>query len=237
MIKLLLASAAAAITLSMLGVSHAETAPAPNGPLLVELFTSQGCSSCPPAERQFASLADDADYVTIEWHVDYWDRLMHGGSRWKDPFSSPAFTARQRDYNQALRGTQAVYTPQAVLGGTHEFVGSRPSELALARADVAAPTARLDVNGRTLSVSGKGSAEVWFVRLKPAQKTDVKGGENKGRALSGRNIATGLERLGDWTGKPQSFVIPELKAGETCAVFVQDDNHGRVLGAAYCEAD
>ncbi len=233
MFKLIIAAAA-----GLLLVPAASGETRSQGPLLAELFTSQGCSSCPPAERLFSSLADDPAYVTIEWHVDYWDDLVHGGARWKDPFSSPAFTERQRAYNGALRGTRAVYTPQAVLAGAQEFVGSRPTELAAARALAEPPTARLVVKARDLTVSGRGAGDVWFVRLQAEHETNVKSGENKGRVLAGRNIAIASQSLGDWTGGEQSFRIPVLKAGEACALFVQsktgDGAPGPVLGAAYC---
>jgi len=98
---------------------------ASNGPVLVELFTSQGCSSCPPAEALLKELTQTPGVVAIEWHVDYWDTLVHRGSSWKDPFSNAAYTARQRAYNRALRGTSGVYTPQAVIGGQYETVVSR----------------------------------------------------------------------------------------------------------------
>lgn len=231
---------AAAATVLFMQAASGDTGPpseAP-GPLLAELFTSQGCSSCPPAERLFSSLASDPGYVTIEWHVDYWDNLVHGGSRWKDPFSSPAFTERQRAYNTVLRGSRAVYTPQAVLAGAQEFVGSRPTELASARALAEPPTARLVVKAGDLTVSGRGAGEIWFVRLLAEHETNVNSGENKGRVLAGRNIAIASQSLGRWKGEEKTFLIPSLKAGESCALFVQSESAkggpGAVLGAAYC---
>jgi len=93
--------------------------------IVAELFTSQGCSSCPPAEKLFSKLADQDNVLTLEWHVDYWDDLVHGGSRWKDVYSSDAFTNRQRAYNQTLRGVRNVYTPQAIVNGRLEGVETR----------------------------------------------------------------------------------------------------------------
>jgi hypothetical protein len=238
MLRLILTAAAAVTALSFAASDAVPKADTP-GPLLAELFTSQGCSSCPPAERFFASLAGDPDYVTIEWHVDYWDDLVHGGARWKDPFSSPEFTERQRAYNAALRGTRAVYTPQAVLSGSREFVGSRPAELAFARPIAAAPMAQLEVSGRELTASGDGEGEVWFVRLLAEQKTDVTAGENKGHVLAGKNIAIGMQSLGPWAGGEATYAIPRLKAGEACALFIQseaaDGGPGPVLAATYCD--
>lgn len=105
----------------------ATTSPAPANQLVVaELFTSQGCSSCPAAEKLFTKLAKNDNLLTMEWHVDYWDDLVHHGSRWKDPYSDREFTRRQRSYNRSIRGTNAGYTPQAVVNGHFEGVGSRP---------------------------------------------------------------------------------------------------------------
>ncbi len=208
-----------------------ETGP---GRQLAELFTSQGCSSCPPAEALFARLADDPGLVTIEWHVNYWDTLRHGGSRWKDPFSSPEFTARQRAYNKALRGTGAVYTPQAILSGQEEFVGSRAGEMKAARTRATPSHLQFHTEAGSVTISGEGVGEVYFVRLLKRHGTDVKGGENRGRQLKGRNVALGMAKLGRYSGVADSYVLPVLKAGETCAIFVQNPGHGPVLGAAYC---
>ena len=220
-------------TLFAPGLVQADPPPAP--PQLVELFTSQSCSSCPPAERLFAALADDPGLVTIEWHVDYWDSLVHAGSKWKDPYSRPKNTARQRDYNQALRGTRGVYTPQAVFAGSAEFIGSHADELAAARKAAPATETRLDVTNDTAKLSGTGAGTLTFVRLLKAHETHVKGGENKGRQLSGRNIALEQIRLGEWTGGSARFDIPALEPGETCALFVQSPRMGPVLAASYCD--
>lgn len=229
--------AMAALTALILLATPAESEPRPvaqGAPQLAELFTSQGCSSCPPAEALFARLADDPGLVTIEWHVDYWNTLRHGGSRWKDPFSSHAFTERQRDYNTALRGTASVYTPQAVLAGQAEFIGSRPGDMSAARAQAAPPSVRLTAGTGTVSVSGDGRGDVYFVRLLKRHETDVTGGENRGRQLKGRHVALDLEKLGRYSGKTGDFTLPALKPGETCAVFVQRPKSGPVLGATYC---
>ena len=93
---------------------------------VAELFTSQSCSSCPPAESLFAELAERSDLIVLEWHVDYWDSLVHGrAGSWKDPYSNPDWTLRQRRYNRALRGQSGAYTPQAVIDGRFETIGSR----------------------------------------------------------------------------------------------------------------
>jgi len=97
---------------------------------VVELFTSQGCSSCPPADANLGRLAARDDIVALGFHVDYWDDLVYGGAgRWKDVFSDPAFTARQRDYNRAIRGSGQVYTPQMIIDGRIETVGFKRTEV------------------------------------------------------------------------------------------------------------
>ena len=136
--KLSLLSVLAVSAITIVGLSfaasqsaEAEAAAAETqavSPLVVaELFTSQSCSSCPPAEALFSDLADEDNLLTIEWHVDYWDTLIHGGSKWKDPYSNKDYTARQRSYNSALRGTRSVYTPQAIVNGAEEDAGNRRS--------------------------------------------------------------------------------------------------------------
>lgn len=117
----LAAAPAAAFTLTVPPPANADSAP----PVSVELFTSQGCYSCPPAEADLGKLAKRSDVVALEWHVDYWDDLVYGGAgKWKDPFSSPEVTARQRDYNDSIRGQRRVYMPQMIVAGVREAVGS-----------------------------------------------------------------------------------------------------------------
>lgn len=205
--------------------------------VVAELFTSQSCSSCPPAERLFAKLSEQEDVITIEWHVDYWDDLVHGGSRWEDPYSSAEFTERQRVYNQALRGTRGVYTPQAVINGLTEGVGSRSSEVGNLLSEARALPANVVINGSEVMVDGtRQSADILFVRLLKNQDTQVKGGENKGRHLHSRNIALELQKLGETGEDDVSLRLPELGDNETCAVFVQQrgGDLGPVLGAARC---
>ena len=168
----------------------ADVAAPANQLVVAELFTSQGCSSCPPAEKFFSELAEQDNVMTIEWHVDYWDQLVHGGSRWKDPYSKKDFTDRQRSYNRSLRGQSGVYTPQAVVNGHFEGVGSRRgvvTDLIESAPAITVPVS-IENNNVTVGASSK-AADILFVRLLKEQATNVKGGENKGAKLSGRNIA------------------------------------------------
>ena len=205
-----------------------------DGPVLAELFTSQGCSSCPPAESYFEDLVDKGDVAVIVWHVDVWDTLVHHGSSWKDPHSDPAFTMRLRQYNKVIRGTPQVYTPQAIIGGEVSVIGSRTGEVDAAILSAKPPAVEVIIEDGAATVTGGSEGEVIFVRLLKEHTTDVTGGENKGRQLSGRNIALQGLVLGEWTGEAVRYGIPELDEGETCAVIVQERRAGRVLGTGMC---
>jgi len=204
---------------------------------VAELYTSQGCSSCPPAERLFSTLADQDDVLTLEWHVDVWDSLVHGGSRWKDPYSSKKFTARQRSYNRSLRGQNGIYTPQAVVNGQFEGVGSRSAEVNDMLENVSPLTVGVQIENDKVNIAATSqTADVLFLRLLKKHETNVKGGENKGRKLAGKNIvleATILGKTGDDTAQ---FDLPSVGDRETCAVLVQTLNGdvGPILGAAKC---
>ena len=229
------------LAISFVAFSHISTAEekaASDTLIVAELFTSQGCSSCPPAEKLFSNLADRDDLLTLEWHVDYWDKLVHGGSRWKDVYSSREFTNRQRAYNQTLRGKRAVYTPQAIVNGRVEGVGSRRGEVSNLLKYSGKLKVPVHIDSNTVSV-GKNlnSADVLFVRLLKKHVTSVKGGENKGRKLSGKNIVLEATVLGQTGAKAAEFTLPSIGEGESCAVLVQsldEANVGPILGAAKC---
>lgn len=207
-------------------------------PVLAELFTSQACSSCPPAEALFADLAEDEGVIALEWHVTYWDDLRTREGVWADPFSDPAFTERQRAYNQALRGTRGVYTPQAVVGGASEAVGSRRRAVRdLIDAARPAPGAALFVarTGTGLEVAATGvggdGAELWVAVFDREAATDVVRGENAGRALRSRNVVRSAARLALRDGRA---ALPLPGEGQGCAVWLQAPGQGPVLAAAYC---
>jgi hypothetical protein len=225
-------------TVSLTGVSVASASPQADARVTVaELFTSQSCSSCPPAEALFSKLSEREDLLTIEWHVDYWDDLVHGGSRWKDVYSKKEFTNRQRSYNKSLRGTRAVYTPQAIVNGKLEGVGNRPSEVTNLLQNAEASEIRVRIKANKVNVGASSEdVEVLFVRLLKTHQTDVKGGENKGRKLAGKNIVLSAEVLGKTGSNLTEFNIPSVGEGQTCAVLVQSlsDDVGPILGAAKC---
>ncbi len=202
-------------------------------PVVVELFTSQGCSSCPPADAVLAELAKRGDVVALGFHIDYWD-----GLGWKDPFSRQSSTDRQRAYAR-LFGSGQIYTPQIVVDGREEMVGSR-RDAVLAAVDAARPESVAPVafaaDGRTVTVgAGEGNGTVLLVRFAQQRTTRVGAGENARRTLEDVNGVEALSTLGPWSGTAQRFAIEPPAAGEGLAVLVQAPN-GRMLGAAALNA-
>ena len=214
---------------------------------VVELFTSQSCYSCPPAEAYLGELAGRGDVIALEFHVDYWDELVYGAAgRWKDVFSSPANTERQRVYNRNIRGTTQVHTPQMVIDGHAEAAGTRKGDVENAIAGRSRDQRpRLDVaianapgGGLTVAIDGpvKGPAAVWLARFKRADVTRVQAGENEGKTLTNHHVVTGMERIGMWSGVATTATVQgvALAPGEGCAVLVQNEAQGPILGAAAC---
>jgi hypothetical protein len=206
---------------------------AQDAPVVVELFTSQGCSSCPPADAFLTDLARRMrDVLPLAFHVTYWDSLG-----WKDPYSLAAATERQRDYARTL-GQDGVYTPQMIVDGTEGFVGSdRSGGLdAIVRAARNRPPpvpVALSREGESLVISvgaGAGKARVLLVGFDPAHETHIGRGENSGRTVSESNIVRSLATVSVWSGVPLTL-RPPPPLGEAAAVLLQADN-GRIIGAA-----
>lgn len=205
--------------------------PALARPVVVELFTSQGCSSCPPAEALLGELAGRDDLLALGFHVTYWDDLG-----WKDTASFEGATERQAAY--AGRLGEGNFTPQIVIDGRRSVVGSRRAEaasaLAAARAEMGAETeiavARRNGHVAVTVGSGKGSGRVILVGFDHALRTPVARGENGGRTLVQANVVRSLRTLGTWSGEPLKF-SEALPAGQDAAVIVQRSD-GRILGAA-----
>lgn len=206
------------------------------GPVVVELYTSQGCSSCPPADEILAELADRDDVIALALHVDYWDYIG-----WRDVFASPKFTERQRAYAQAA-GARTIYTPQMIVGGVEHLVGARPAELAAliqrhARmpAKVALRLARRDGH-LVISASAPDAlpkaAVVQLVRYRPEETVEIRAGENAGRRISYRNIVTDWQRLGLWDGASPLALEVGLDAGLPAVVILQEPGPGSILAAA-----
>ena len=233
-----------AVPLAGCGASQAaETAgspaPAPSAapatsahPVVVELFQSQGCSSCPPANTNVNAIADRPDVLALSFAVTYWDQLG-----WKDTFGSPRWTARQWDY--AHHGGRAqVSTPQVIVNGSTAIVGSNRQQLdaTIARAGPARGGPALARVGTTLRV-GAGAAgaqsAVWLVRYDPrVRQVPIRAGENGGRTLPHRDIVREIVNLGAWTGPAATFAIPiGGETGLASAVLVQRGIGGPITAA------
>jgi len=204
-------------------------------PVVVELYTSQGCSSCPPADAFLAELAQREDVIALALHVDYWDYIG-----WKDIFASPAFTARQKAYARAA-GSRTVYTPQMVIGGVDHVVGLRPMQVAdLIAAHSAAPSpVTLEVErlgeGEFLlraRCEDRGAMRVQLVRYVPEQTVAIERGENGGRSLRYTNIVTDWRPLADWDGSAPLELAVQVPGDLPAVVLVQQKGPGRILAAA-----
>jgi hypothetical protein len=204
-------------------------------PVVAELFTSEGCSSCPPADAVLTDLARTRpDVLALAFHVTYWDRLG-----WPDPYAFAAATDRQRAYAAAL-GLESIYTPQMVVDGTRDVVGSDREGVATAladaaRADAAVPL-RLTRSGGALHVAvgaGQGGGRLLLVGYDAQHRTAVGRGENAGQVLVESNVVRDLRPLGAWDGTARSLDAPAPR-GEEAAVLLQAAD-GRILGAARAE--
>lgn len=206
-------------------------------PTVVELFTSEGCSSCPPADRLLAELAQRPGILALSFHVDYWDRLG-----WKDPFSSRAATERQQDYARLL-GHGSVYTPQIVVDGRWEGVGSDQAAVAQAldragHGGSEVPVALALNRGQVRVVLGPGgpaeptpAATVLLIGYDRRAVSTVERGENAGQTLTHVDVVRSLAEIGRLTGGTGEITAPVPSSAERIAVVVQAED-GRVLGAA-----
>ena len=202
-------------------------------PTVVELFQSQGCSSCPPANANVMAIARRPDVLALSWQVTYWDDLG-----WKDTFDDPAYTQRQRDYARAFSRDE-VFTPEVVVNGRSDVVGSDREELAalIRQADRGAGGPIVEIAGNRVTVSGPGPAGdaiVELVRYDPnIVQVPVERGENAGRTLPHRNVVRQVARLGTWNGEARSYALPAAREpGLKTAILVQSGPGGAILAAA-----
>ncbi len=225
-----IAPAALGLCLAVSGITAAR---AGDQPVLIELYTSQGCSSCPAADAILANLADRDDVIALSLHVDYWDYIG-----WPDSFAKPAFTQRQKAYARAA-GAHTIYTPQMVVGGSEQLVGAQPGELVetLARQFQQSSPVELNLSrqGGDLVVHAEATAPlgeaavVQLVRYLPEQTVDIAHGENAGRSIDYRNIVTDWQVLGGWDGvTPLDLKVP-IQGDAPVVVVVQEPGPGRVL--------
>ena len=217
-------------------VARATDAP----PVVVELFTSQGCSSCPPADAYLGELAQRSDVLALAFHVDYWNYIG-----WTDPFASKFATQRQHAYAGHLN-MRYVYTPQMVVNGTTEGVGSERTTVA--RLIKAAEDERMPHQRVTLARNGDGTlavhvdagtaaepATLWLVGFDGEHSTRVLRGENEGQTLKDYQVVRSLSSLGTWQGAALDLTVPADKVGGDGGVAVllqQGNGAGRIIGAA-----
>lgn len=203
---------------------------------VAELFTSQGCSSCPPADAVAGRLRTDPAVVVLSFHVNYWD-----GPQWRDRYSSQAGTDRQYAYGRAL-GESSVFTPQLIVNGTHSLIGSQEGAVhdAIAAARRVALPVQVDLSSQpdgTFALTLKGpaiGADLWEVAYVQHTTTQIRGGENGGRRLDTFNDVTQIRRLGAFTSGTLS--LPALVApANGLVVIVQAPGPGKILGAAAYE--
>ncbi len=252
--SLLIGGAAAAAGLAMIA-SQRRSADAQTsggitgGPWAIELFTSQGCSSCPPADAQLGKLAKRADIVALSFHVDYWDYIG-----WKDPFASRETTERQHAYARALK-QRYVYTPEMVIDGRSDGPGVTADEVSGLLAGALRHAAKRATPELTRLADGSvlvklapfelsdgftnGPAEVTLAVYDRRHSTAVHLGENNGRRLENFNVVRHLELLGRWQGQAASWTLPadRTKPDQGVAILIQRAGQGPMLGCNKLEAN
>lgn len=222
------------MALSLLGVFATAPVQAQNGPVVIELYTSQGCSACPPADAMLSELAKRDDVIALALHVDYWDYIG-----WKDVFATPAFSDRQHAYAEAAH-VAAVYTPQMVFNGQDHVVGSRtmqvmnrlqaqlakglPVKLGMTRQD-----SRVLI---TAPPGPPGDYVVQLVRYTPQQAVAIGRGENAGNEYVYTNIVTSWSVIGRWDGLTALAVEAPAAGPDPVVAIIQKAGHGRIVAAA-----
>lgn len=226
--------AALAIWLGAAGVAAAQDGG--QSPVVVELYTSQGCSSCPPADAILSGMAPRRDVIALALHVDYWDYIG-----WKDAFADPRYTERQRAYAQ-VAGAQTIYTPQMIVAGTDHLVGTRAADLAalITRYNAMPQPTQIRVRreGGAVVISAdpvaalpKG-AILQLVRYTPEETVQIGAGENAGRTITYHNIVTDWRQIDTWDGRSALSRRIDLPVGQPAVVILQEPGPGRILAAA-----
>jgi hypothetical protein len=201
-------------------------------PTVVELFQSQGCSSCPPANANVLAIAGRPDILALSWQVTYWDDLG-----WKDTFGRPVFTARQWEYARAFHRNQ-VATPEVVVNGRADVVGANRSELdgLIRRADRGDGGPAVSIGPGRVNVAGRGAkALVLLVRYDPnILDVPIQRGENGGKTLPHRNVVREVAVLGAWDGGARAYALPaSSRPGLKTAVLIQAGPGGPILAAVH----
>ena len=234
---LLVGSVATVGTVLASGSGSVRAGSTADGPWAVELFTSQGCSSCPPSDAYLGKLARRPDIVALSYHVDYWDYIG-----WKDPFASRDTTERQRAYARVLK-QRYVYTPEMVVEGIGHDTGRDRSAIEALLAQAQRRSPRRATPELSRAVGGPltitlapfdldGPADVTLMIYDRRHATPVASGENQGRMLENFNVVRSLQVLARWNGAAANWTIDadRLQPGQGAAVIVQRADHGAVLG-------
>jgi len=231
-----IAPALVAAALSQLALSQPAWA-SDRAPVVIELFTAQGCSACPKANLLLDSYVERPHVLVLTFPVDYWDYLG-----WRDTFAQPAFTERQRAYADRFK-LRSLTTPDFVIDGVEEASGPDGADLdkLIARSSPdpgPRPRIRPLRHGARIQI-GAGAhlshaADVWLIRYDPTlREVKVKAGDNKGKVVSARNIVEQMERLGAWSGRARTYALPKAPApGLKSVILVQGAKGGRIIAAA-----
>jgi hypothetical protein len=210
---------ALSILLLACGANFTQQAQAGNMRGVVEIFTSQGCSDCPSADRAFSEVITRGNILGLAWHVDYWDYLG-----WKDTFSNAQATSRQAAYGKGS------YTPEVIVNGTTVVTNSRSPSAITSAMGSALPVTITTSNGKINIGAGSGNASIVLVKFIPSKAVAIQRGENAGKLVTYRHPVTGSRTIGSWNGKAMSIDMPAGCNGG-CAVLLQA-GVGRILGAA-----
>lgn len=224
-----------------LGLSVMTVAAAAQGPVVVELFTSQGCSNCPPVDELLAQLAEQEDVIALALHVDYWDYIG-----WADTFADPAFTERQHAYARAA-GSTVVYTPQLMIGGQTPMVGHQPMAVfneIMDHADAPDPVSvrvaqvgdQLVLAAEVLGSPPERAMQVHLVRYTPQEVVSIPRGENANNTFEYHNIVRTWQVVAEWDGSEDfAMEMPWPVGTDEHVVLIQAANMGPILGAARVE--
>lgn len=227
------------LALAITGLSAATAQAQSTSPVVVEVYTSQGCSSCPPADDFVAALSNDPNVIVLALHVDYWDYIG-----WKDSFGNPAFTERQKSYARAV-GSRTIYTPQLIVEGEERIEGFNPERTLqqIARHMGAESPVSLSIRreGEMLFVNAEADpplseeAVIHLVRYRPSETVLIERGENSGKTITYHNIVTQWEELGTWAGTgPLEMSVPVPGVGPS-VILIQEQGPAAILAAARTE--
>lgn len=216
-------------------------------PVVVEMFVSQSCNSCMAASELMNELASRDDVVALSWHVDYWNMLNTKSGRWADPYSAAAYTARQKTYNLRIRNRSSVYTPQAIVNGAAETVGSSGQKIWALIDDAASESAQSETKHASVVAAmdddhacsfkiaeSETGGNAYLVTFKRRVATHIPRGENAGKVFNGVNIVTGVQPLGVVLKSGAELSAPMPADDEGCALIVQEPTKARIVAAAYC---